>query len=101
MSLRPAPTLAECEAAGSGKKRKTRNNCRNPWFREFWSHHFRCHFPDEKNESAKSGSGSDETRICTGQEILVKYEQEGLVPFVGKEKNRARLKTAVAYHTIL
>ena len=84
MSLRPAPTLADCDT-GSSKNRKSRSNCRNPWFREFWSHHFRCTFPDEKNDSAKSGT--DETRICTGQEVLMKYEQEGLVPFVGKKNN--------------
>jgi metabotropic glutamate receptor 6/7/8 len=82
MGLRPAPTLAECET-GNGK-RKSGMNCRNPWFREFWSHHFRCQFPDEKNESLKQNQ--EEMRICTGQEVLMKYEQEGLVPFVGMSK---------------
>lgn len=47
-------------------------NCRNGWFREFWSQHNKCYF----NNSSP--------RKCTGQEAITDYEQEGLVPFVGK-----------------
>ncbi|KAL6267343.1 hypothetical protein P5V15_000418, partial [Pogonomyrmex californicus] len=48
-------------------------NCRNIWFREFWSQHHKCTF--------SVNASSDATR-CTGLENLVDYEQEGLVPFV-------------------
>ncbi|KYN16204.1 Metabotropic glutamate receptor 7 [Trachymyrmex cornetzi] len=48
-------------------------NCRNIWFREFWSQHHKCTF--------SVNASSDMTR-CTGEENLVDYEQEGLVPFV-------------------
>ncbi|XP_076625936.1 metabotropic glutamate receptor 8 [Colletes latitarsis] len=48
-------------------------NCRNVWFREFWSQHHKCSF------SANLSAGM--TR-CTGTEKLIDYEQEGLVPFV-------------------
>ncbi|KAF5294721.1 hypothetical protein FQA39_LY00205 [Lamprigera yunnana] len=44
-------------------------NCRNSWFREFWSQHNNCTFD---NSSKK----------CTGNEGISGYEQEGLVPFV-------------------
>lgn len=47
-------------------------NCRNGWFREFWSQHNKCSF-DNTN------------RKCTGEEAISDYEQEGLVPFVGKQ----------------
>lgn len=50
-------------------------NCRNIWFREFWSQHHKCTF----NQNA-----SIEMTRCTGTEELKDYEQEGLVPFVGK-----------------
>lgn len=53
-------------------------NCRNIWFREFWSQHHKCTF--------SANASSDVTR-CTGEEILVDYEQEGLVPFVGNVYN--------------
>lgn len=53
-------------------------NCRNIWFREFWSQHHKCTF----NVNASSSV----TR-CTGEENLVDYEQEGLVPFVGNVQN--------------
>ncbi|XP_043493655.1 metabotropic glutamate receptor 6-like isoform X1 [Polistes fuscatus] len=49
-------------------------NCRNIWFREFWSQHHKCTF--SKNAS------TEKTTICTGTEELKDYEQEGLVPFV-------------------
>ncbi|XP_076762367.1 metabotropic glutamate receptor 8 isoform X2 [Xylocopa sonorina] len=48
-------------------------NCRNIWFREFWSQHHKCSF----NANLSAGI----TR-CTGTEKLIDYEQEGLVPFV-------------------
>ncbi|XP_053982400.1 metabotropic glutamate receptor 8-like [Hylaeus volcanicus] len=48
-------------------------NCRNVWFREFWSQHHKCSF---------SANLSTEMTRCTGTEELVDYEQEGLVPFV-------------------
>ncbi|XP_076681819.1 metabotropic glutamate receptor 8 isoform X2 [Andrena cerasifolii] len=48
-------------------------NCRNIWFREFWSQHHKCSF----NANLSAGM----TR-CTGTEELIDYEQEGLVPFV-------------------
>lgn len=51
-------------------------NCRNIWFREFWSQHHKCSF----NANLSAGM----TR-CTGTEELIDYEQEGLVPFVGKQ----------------
>ncbi|XP_071633906.1 metabotropic glutamate receptor 8 [Temnothorax longispinosus] len=48
-------------------------NCRNIWFREFWSQHHKCTF---------SVNASNGVTHCTGEENLVDYEQEGLVPFV-------------------
>ncbi|XP_067205710.1 metabotropic glutamate receptor 8-like isoform X2 [Linepithema humile] len=48
-------------------------NCRNIWFREFWSQHHKCTF---------SVNASSEMKRCTGVEVLKDYEQEGLVPFV-------------------
>lgn len=48
-------------------------NCRNSWFREFWSQHNKCEF-----------NNNNTTKKCTGMEKLTDYEQEGLVPFVGK-----------------
>ncbi|KAK5639566.1 hypothetical protein RI129_012058 [Pyrocoelia pectoralis] len=44
-------------------------NCRNSWFREFWSQHNNCTFDNSPKK-------------CTGQEGITGYEQEGLVPFV-------------------
>ncbi|XP_076644174.1 metabotropic glutamate receptor 8 [Halictus rubicundus] len=48
-------------------------NCRNVWFREFWSQHHKCSF---------SANLSEGITRCTGIEELTNYEQEGLVPFV-------------------
>ncbi|KYN01754.1 Metabotropic glutamate receptor 7 [Cyphomyrmex costatus] len=48
-------------------------NCRNIWFREFWSQHHKCTF---------SVNASSAMTRCTGEEKLADYEQEGLVPFV-------------------
>lgn len=47
-------------------------NCRNVWFREFWAQHNKCSWDP------------DDTNPCTGSESILDYEQEGLVPFVGK-----------------
>lgn len=52
-------------------------NCRNIWFREFWAQHHKCSF----NESEIYREGKVK---CTGKEQSTSYEQEGLVPFVGK-----------------
>ncbi|KAL7288728.1 hypothetical protein TKK_0017453 [Trichogramma kaykai] len=46
-------------------------NCRNVWFREFWQQHHKCSFHLDPN-----------IKRCTGEEELVDYKQEGLVPFV-------------------
>ncbi|XP_019868539.2 metabotropic glutamate receptor 7-like [Aethina tumida] len=46
-------------------------NCRNGWFREFWSQHNKCGFDNQQFK-----------RKCTGHEVITGYEQEGLVPFV-------------------
>ncbi|XP_059488635.1 metabotropic glutamate receptor 8-like isoform X2 [Neocloeon triangulifer] len=46
-------------------------NCRNIWFREFWSQHHKCAFDD-----------SSALPKCTGNETINDYEQEGLVPYV-------------------
>ena len=48
-------------------------NCRNVWFKEFWTHHFNCTFREIRPPTRKS---------CTGFEDL-QTDQEGLVPFVG------------------
>ncbi|XP_023290502.1 metabotropic glutamate receptor 7 [Orussus abietinus] len=48
-------------------------NCRNIWFREFWSQHHKCSFGPVIPPGVKR---------CTGEENLNDYEQEGLVPFV-------------------
>lgn len=91
LGLRPPLLLSDCkEDETSSNRRRLRRpsvNCRNPWFRQFWSHHFHCHFRDQSESEmpAKTGGGSgDRLNICTGRERLTKYEQEGLVPFVGE-----------------
>ena len=48
-------------------------NCRNVWFKEFWTHHFNCTFRETHPANRKSCSGLEDLRP----------EQEGLVPFVG------------------
>ncbi|KAF7989291.1 hypothetical protein HCN44_007965 [Aphidius gifuensis] len=50
-------------------------NCRNVWFREFWSQYHKCTF-------ANLNSSTIRERQCTGDEELTEYDQEGLVPFV-------------------
>lgn len=58
-------------------------NCRNIWFREFWSQHHKCDFAAQNNKGRKEDLNGGQ--ICTGQEGI-SFEQEGLVPFVGKLK---------------
>ncbi|XP_015120349.1 metabotropic glutamate receptor 2 [Diachasma alloeum] len=49
-------------------------NCRNVWFREFWSQHHKCIFGGSAAQTGMKG--------CTGDEVMNEYDQEGLVPFV-------------------
>ncbi|XP_023327303.1 metabotropic glutamate receptor 8 [Eurytemora carolleeae] len=63
---------AECTPQEEADKKV---NCRNPYFREFWSKHHRCKFPGLKVGFETEGD-------CTGKEGLHKHLQEGLVPFV-------------------
>ncbi|CAB4063751.1 GRM8 [Lepeophtheirus salmonis] len=100
LSLRPPLTEDECKTSSessltswfsSPKETETNRltNCRNPWFREFWSHHFRCSFPDQPRSPDRS--------VCTGNEKLSNHEQEGLVPFVVD----ATYAMANALHTMI
>src|SRR6056300_1648398 len=57
--------------------------------RQFWSHHFHCRFADQKPAEIPVDTTLDfsSMKLCTGRESLTaqdKYEQEGLVPFVGE-----------------
>lgn len=77
MSLRPRVEGEGCNASMEANiphpsKPELVINCRNGWFREFWSQHNKCNFDNSKN------------RKCTGEETISDYEQEGLVPFVGE-----------------
>ena len=72
----------------SGKNIKTSGkdtliNCRNVWFREFWSQHHKCYF-DTGNVMDLP---PEIDKMCSGEEKLQNYEEEGLVPFVGKYQN--------------
>ncbi|GJQ86872.1 putative receptor family ligand binding region [Trypoxylus dichotomus] len=44
------------------------NNRRNPWFVEFWEHHFQCRYPN----SSKTPYNQKYTKSCTGKEKLTK-----------------------------
>lgn len=55
-------------------------NCRNIWFREFWSQHNKCEF-DKTTTGGKVDART--ANLCSGKETI-QFEQEGLVPFVGK-----------------
>jgi len=66
--LVPPLRREDCRSNKIRDKGDRKINCRNPWFREFWSKHHKCNYV---------GSG----RICTGDE-RVRHQQEGLVPFV-------------------
>lgn len=77
-SLRPRMEGDACNvSSGTNVPHSTRPhqvvNCRNVWFREFWTQHNKCGF-DNSTVGNK----------CTGQEAISDYEQEGLVPFVGE-----------------
>lgn len=77
-SLRPPLSRDECLRTRSINRdhphnKKLQINCRNIWFNEFWSQHHKCSF-----------EADDRLPRCTGNETLTNYEQEGLVPFVGK-----------------
>ena len=37
-----------------------------------------------------SGHQHQPVKLCTGRETLTKYEQEGLVPFVGKDPKESQ-----------
>lgn len=75
-SLRPRLNPEDCSQYHSNNPHpvdpKLQINCRNIWFNEFWSQHHKCSF--EKGARVP----------CTGNELSTNYEQEGLVPFVGK-----------------
>ncbi|XP_060827422.1 metabotropic glutamate receptor 7-like isoform X2 [Bombus pascuorum] len=78
LSLRPRVDDNECDGQSESnvphKKLPGKIvNCRNIWFREFWSQHHKCSF----NANLSAG-----VTPCTGNEKLIDYEQEGLVPFV-------------------
>ena len=83
--LRPPLKLSDCPTTS---RNYGRLNCRNPWFRQFWSHHFRCKFADQKHNEVPPELRGQDLALCTGKERLSKYEQEGLVPFVGELENR-------------
>ena len=76
-SLRPKLDAEMCNRSQgrnikmSGEHHGQRVNCRNVWFREFWTQHNKCTFDNS-------------SRKCNGQETISDYEQEGLVPFVGE-----------------
>jgi hypothetical protein len=76
MALRPRMEEDSCNASMEtnlphSTKADLITNCRNGWFREFWSQHNKCSFDNT-------------SRKCTGDEAISDYEQEGLVPFVGE-----------------
>ena len=56
------------------------------------SHHFNCRFEDQRESEMPPEHKSKELELCTGRERLTKYEQEGLVPFVGKLNSHNDLK---------
>ena len=56
---------------------KPATNERNPWFREFWSVHFDCQFPDSVSEWGNSSF--DDRKFCTGEETL--SEENGIIVY--------------------
>ena len=61
-------------------------NCRNPWFRQFWEQHFKCRF-NSSTTGVVDGivvNSNSSLPECKMNDKLTYYEQEGLVPFVGK-----------------
>lgn len=80
-SLRPRMNDHNCNSSSGINLLRADNqnlivNCRNVWFREFWSQHHKCSFNNNNNDNIN--------KQCTGTESIKDYEQEGLVPFVGK-----------------
>lgn len=69
-SLRPKRRGTPCLVPGPGPG--LQRNCRNVWFKEFWTQHFNCTFRERLPPGRKA---------CTGNETIT-HEQEGLVPFV-------------------
>ncbi|XP_071547188.1 metabotropic glutamate receptor 8-like isoform X2 [Panulirus ornatus] len=69
-ALRPRERGKPCAVDGPGEGQE--RNCRNVWFKEFWTQHFNCTFRDPLPPGR---------RACTGGETIT-HEQEGLVPFV-------------------
>lgn len=61
-------------------------NCRNLWFNEFWQQHHKCYFENDPKAVRES------RKPCTGLESIRDYEQEGLVPFAGKQRRETRAK---------
>lgn len=77
-SLRPVMEQVMCNKSyGANYNEGDKQiNCRNIWFREFWKQHHKCVFTPEEDELVDN--------FCTGKESIHNYEEEGLVPFVGK-----------------
>lgn len=95
-SLRPRLNPQDCTQALVNRPHsqdpKLQINCRNIWFNEFWSQHHKCRFDGTPNE--------DRLPRCTGNETLTNYEQEGLVPFVGKHIIQINLITKKAVNFV-
>ena len=92
MKLRPK-TRNLCNGTKDRNKEKGDRvvNCRNPWFRQFWEQHFKCEFASSSassssrnNTSDNNNNGTSYVKKCMPNDTLTGYEQEGLVPFVGK-----------------
>ncbi|XP_069942586.1 metabotropic glutamate receptor 8-like [Cherax quadricarinatus] len=83
--LRPRVRGKPCAVTGPGDDHE--RNCRNVWFKEFWTQHFNCTFRNPLPPGR---------RACTGQETIT-HEQEGLVPFVVD----AVYAMAWAFHNLL
>ncbi|XP_047741499.1 metabotropic glutamate receptor 8, partial [Hyalella azteca] len=87
-NLKPRFKKKKCEEVVDGVLIK--RNCRNVWFKEYWTKHFNCTF--NRNVSNPLDTRND----CTGDEVIM-TEQEGLVPFVVD----AVFAMATAYHAML
>ncbi len=59
---------------------KPDDNDRNPWFKEFWEHHFHCSFVPEGNEKKCTGdeviSAENGQRVCFQREQVQERERE-------------------------
>nr|XP_045603573.1 metabotropic glutamate receptor 8-like [Procambarus clarkii] len=84
-ALRPRERGKPCSLTGPGDDQE--RNCRNVWFKEFWTQHFNCTFRNPLPPGR---------RACTGKETIT-HEQEGLVPFVVD----AVYALAWAFHNLL